>query len=759
MVDAKSGKSSKSIISLSADNAKVAIVAGMLKHPDDLSTLVAIRQKLAREKAIVDQQLKIGVQNQMEETREALDILGTTKEQVLGIRSNMRNIDALCGDAQGLIKDYGRIKKISQTHQNFVATQTLVNNLQELYEDLRKIEDRMESDRNALLGPASNLLMVHFSLHKLEELRDSTLYQARNEPLDVTSTLKKYFERLDNVIEGFNDYLMELSRRMLDLIQHKQGSVIVRVIKIIESEEMLDAKVAATTNKSERRVSIQGLALTNKKNEKPPRKVKSLRSRFFDVLHDQVSQKFKLLLDNVAKDPYECLDATTGFVFPDLELVYDELVPRTPSNYKIFPFFVLEYHRHIHDLTNRIVALPDLEGRLILHLLRFVREYYAQMDQKLGVTEELLEPQLLGGNEQGLLDEYLRLVRNLMTSWTSNLLKLNVEQFQALEKPPERDAGKYHMGMATDLYQMVNQQLEAASESKLPKVLEQVMTECIKSLDACQSQWKTVLVESKDMFDRSGFEDYVIAVTNDQIKCAEFINTIIDRIEGEPLLRPQRKVVESTVESLNKSMDGFFDVATQGTNLLLDNIFTVIKVAVGELYTAEWYDKGSSMGTIIDTLQDFSADYKQTMNDFMFAKMMEWMLERLVVAMIDGLRQKGIKLDPDQDLSGRLAADRRQAVNFFGQFMPPAKTREFMQPLELLHDFCCCTVRTATLKLIPLHRQYQDLPQSLIEDVVRKRTDFDRSTVKSVLEDVRKRFADNPLERGREATVFAKVKQ
>lgn len=103
----------KSVLSISPD-AKVAIIAAMLKHPDDLSNLSAIRQKLIREKAIVDQQLKIGVQNQMEETKEALDILGTTKEQVLGIRSNMKNIDSLCKDAQGLIKDYPRIRKVTQ---------------------------------------------------------------------------------------------------------------------------------------------------------------------------------------------------------------------------------------------------------------------------------------------------------------------------------------------------------------------------------------------------------------------------------------------------------------------------------------------------------------------------------------------------------------------------------------------------------------------------------------------------------------------
>ncbi|KAF9085056.1 SNARE-binding exocyst subunit S6, partial [Mortierella sp. GBA35] len=350
MVDAKS------VISIAPDP-KVAIISAMLKHPDDLSTLIALRQKLTREKAIVDQQLKMGVQNQMEETKEALDILGTTKEQVLGIRSNMKNIDSLCKDAQGLITDYPRIRKISQTHQNFVATQTLVNNFQELHQDLDRIKSMMRDDMENILGPAPNLLLVHYQLYKLENLRNTTMHMAKDEPLDVKVTLKQYFGRLDQVIEEFEEYLWELSRNMIDLIKNKQGSVIVRLIKIIESEESADAKSVET--KTERRA------------RKPPREAKSLRSKFFDVLHDEISRKFNLLMERVDKEPIECLEAT-DFVFPDLSLVYDDLVPRSPSNYKIFPFFVLEYHRHVYELANKVVNSPDLDGGLILYLLRWV---------------------------------------------------------------------------------------------------------------------------------------------------------------------------------------------------------------------------------------------------------------------------------------------------------------------------------------------------------------------------------------------------
>src|SRR5690349_2027545 len=115
----------------------------------------------------------------------------------------------------------------------------------------------MRDDMKNILGPAPNLLLVHYQLYKLENLRNTTMHMAKDESLDVKVTLKQYFGRLDQVVEEFEEYLWELSRNMIDLIKNKQGAVIVRLIKIIESEEAADAKSVST--KTERRASRQGL--------------------------------------------------------------------------------------------------------------------------------------------------------------------------------------------------------------------------------------------------------------------------------------------------------------------------------------------------------------------------------------------------------------------------------------------------------------------------------------------------------------------
>ncbi|KAF9173219.1 SNARE-binding exocyst subunit S6 [Mortierella sp. AD011] len=753
MVDAKS------VNSISPD-AKVAVISAMLKHPDDLSNLSAIRQKLIREKAIVDQQLKIGVQNQMEDTKEALDILGTTKEQVLGIRSNMKNIDSLCSDAQGLIKDYPRIRKISQTHQNFVATRTLVNNFQDLHQDLDRIQSMMREDMKNILGPAPNLLMVHYQLYKLEQLRNSTVHMARDESLDVKVTLKQYFGRLDQVIEEFESYLWELTRNMIGLIKNKQGSVVVRVIKIIESEENADTKAVTTTTKAERRTSRHGLG--GKKADKPPREVKSLRSKFFDVLHDEVSHKFSMLLENVEKEPIECLEAT-DFVFPDLALVYDDLVPRSPSNYKIFPFFVLEYHRHVYELANKIVNSPDLDGGLILHLLRWVREYYASMNHQLGVTEELLEPQLLDGNEQGLLDEYLKLVRTNLIKWINNMMATATTDFSEREAAPEKDSDKlYNMQTANLLFEMVNQQVTLAGDSQQSTVIEQVIKECIGVIKEYQKRWKSVIssevkrqLETPDA--PAGLAEYIMAATNDQIKCAEFADALLARIEKDNMIK-NRKSFETAKDLLNECMDNFFDVATHGANSLLDLAFHDVKEPFTKLHTSSWYD-GDPMGLIIATLKDYTDDCRIHLNDYMFNKLIDWMLERLMIAQIDALRNRGAKLKYPT-CTDRLKQDRAAVFNFFVEYKPINDLEQDFDAIEQLHKFACSSKKTAYLNFYSMKRVYHDLPIPLVEDILGRRDDMDRSSIKEIMDPVREKFKDKDTsDASRSPTVFSKVKQ
>lgn len=617
----------------------------------------------------------------------------------------------------------------------------------------------IREDKKNILGPAPNLLLAHYQLYKLEQLRDSTLHMARDEPLDVKVTLKQYFGRLDSVIEEFEEYLWELTRNMMGLVKKKQGSVIVRIIKIIESEESADDKSVAS--KAERRTSRQGLG--NKKSEKPPRTVKGLRSKFLGVLHEEVSRKFAPLLERVDKEPLECLDAT-DFVFPDLALVYDDIVPRSPSKYKIFRFFMLEYHRHVYELANKIASSPDLDGGRILHLLRWVREYYANMNHHLGVTEELLEPQLLDGNEQGLLDEYLKLVHTNLVKWTNNMMATATVEFTERQAAPEKDADKlYHMQTASILFEMVNQQVTLAGDSQQSTVIEQVVKECIKVIKEYQKGWKAIITsEMKKQLDSpgtvpAGLAEYIMAATNDQIKCAEFADALLNRIERDNLMK-SRKKFEAAKDLLNECMDDFFDVATHGTNSLLDLAFNDVKEPLSGLHISSWYDN-DPMGLIVATLKDYSDDFRIHLNEYMFNKLVDWMLERLMISQIDALRNKGTKLKFPV-CTDRLEQDRAAVFNFFLEYKPRNDLEQDFDAIEHLHKFACSTKRSAYLEFYSMKRVYHDLPIPLVEDILARREDLDRSAVKEIMEPIKEKFKEkDPNDASRTPTIFSKVKQ
>ncbi|KAF9295375.1 SNARE-binding exocyst subunit S6, partial [Linnemannia elongata] len=137
---------------------------------------------------------------------------------------------------------------------------------------------------------------------------------------------------------------------------------------------------------------------------------------------------------------------------------------------------------------------------------------------------------------------------------------------------------------------------------------------------------------------------YIMAAMNDQIKCAEFADAMLQRMELENLIK-NPKNFESARDLLNETMDDFIDVATHGTNALLDLAFNDVKDTFFKLHTSTWYEgEEDPMGLIVTTLSDYNDDFRLHLNDYMFNKLINRMLERLMIAQIDALRNHGARL-------------------------------------------------------------------------------------------------------------------
>lgn len=236
-------------------------VGEYLQSPDDLVKISAFRKKLEKEKASIDAKLKNGVKDQLDGTRDGLRKLFATRASIQVVKDEMFAIDRLCRDPQNVVSTFDQISrvrcndtlcslcdphcfpKVSVVHRNFERTEEMVNNIIDMHDKLTTLEGLLASDRKKILGPAPNLLAIHYQINQLEAFRNQTMHQAKKASLDSRNTLNRWFERLNSLIEAFDEHIFELARNVLPLVRAGSSEVVVKLIKIAEVEGREDEKV------------------------------------------------------------------------------------------------------------------------------------------------------------------------------------------------------------------------------------------------------------------------------------------------------------------------------------------------------------------------------------------------------------------------------------------------------------------------------------------------------------------------------------
>lgn len=611
--------------------------------------------------------------------------------------------------------------------------------------------------QNDIFHPHDALLHVHYHLFKLEEFRDKTMHQARDSPHDVIITLKTYFRRVDVLSDDFTQHLWLLARNLIPLIDNNCGATIVKVIKIIECEETADEKALAARQAQTTHQDLQN----NKKwrlAEGNPRTIKSYRVEFYEQLHQSLLEHFEEEFQQFKEqeDWEGALDAT-DFIFNELELVYDQIVPKFPKKYKIFPYFVLEYHRHTYDLLNEMVQ-QDLDAGTILRLLRFVRDYYTTMSIRLGVTEELLEPQLLDGQEQSLVDEYLKLVRRKLVEWTSNLMQSESRDFVQRENPPEMSPdGQFGLSGAVDLFQIINQQIDVAADANQGKLLYLVVNECHKVMKDSQSFWKKLLFsELQKQLDQpedvpEGFVEYVMALANDQIKCSDFANDILMRVP--PIVDANYK--SQVEDKLSTAIDGYLQIAASAREALLEVTFGDIKPVFADLFTTRWYEQ-PLIPSVIETLKDYCNDFTH-LNKFIFDKLIHDMLDRFLMLYLEAMRHKNAKFQMQTCLE-KIGNDVRLSFNFFAKYTSVKEMEERFDVIEKVHILLESNRRMIFVDYYNLRQAYPDVPLTFVENILSKRDDLDKSALKDIMEGIKAKAREYEPDANTPPTIFSRIK-
>lgn len=394
---------------------------------------------------------------------------------------------------------------------------------------MARISKLLEKDSKKTIGTAENLCLIHYQTQQFSIFRNKILSDSRGCSTDVLNTLAVIFKPLDQIEYKLDSYFWDLARSSIDLVKGGFSGTLVRLIKIIEVEEKLDEALSmqdfGTSTSAEMNDVLRG------------RTIRSFRIKFFDIIREQINQEVRKIYNDQEKEMIPVLEEFNTII-DKLIFIHDEVTPIFPRRYNIFHFYVLEYHRSIYNILNTMTE-GEMEPASLLTLIKWVREYYDNVNSRLGVSEDLLEPKLLDGREEEYMSSYVTLARGKLTEWLKNILHSETADFLERKVPPEMDtSGQFLLTGSVIAFQMFNQQLDVVASSSRGHLLSEIVRECCVVMNEFQSAWiKIIDLEYNKFTQKSndlneGLVEYLIALANDCMRSTEFSDTISTRLES-----------------------------------------------------------------------------------------------------------------------------------------------------------------------------------------------------------------------------------
>jgi hypothetical protein len=394
---------------------------------------------------------------------------------------------------------------------------------------MTRIGRLLEEDSTLPMGPAANILFAHSQIQQLCIFRNGILNSARGASPDVLNTLTLIFKKLDHLEYKFDTFFWELAKNTMDLVKGGFGSTVIRLIKIIEVEEKTDEQITRKLNADE--------FMGEQSDHLRGRQIKAYRVRYFDFLREKISRDITQICEDQNMELEYVLESFVP-IYDELKIVQDEFIPLYPKRYNIFNFYVLEYHRAIHNSINKLLK-EKLDSSSILFLIKWVKEYYENMASNLDVSEDLLEPKLLDGREMELLASYIDMVKLKLTEWLANLLSSETSEFLDRKQPPETDSGgQYLLTGSVMAFQMFNHEIDVVVSSSCGKLLYDIVLECCRVMFDFQNEWIRLLDLEYAKFNKKalnlneGLVEYIMALSNDCVRSTDFSENIGIRLES-----------------------------------------------------------------------------------------------------------------------------------------------------------------------------------------------------------------------------------
>lgn len=740
----------------------------LLRHPEDLEKIPALKAEYTRKKATVDSQLREGLKDQLETVQRSLATLTEGQRHVAKTREELQGIDKLCAESKTTVDDFSQIDRLARIQRNFEATMMMKKGLETFNADIAEVEKLLRED-DADMENQLNLLKVHMLMSRLRDFRDEAMDQIRKaNDTSNENMLLDYFQGLDLVVDWFDDHLGTACMNLIPLVQSDNNSMVVRLAVVVATEEKNDETVRAL---QEAQKDHKALASRFKSTNIGPKTVRGYKEKFLQSIEYYAQSQFDTSKEDFLGDP-DSLEKTFKWYFNDLFTVQKGMQSLMPKKWKIYKTYTQIYHKKMHDFMIELIDNPELPSDNLLAIVHWTESYYKKM-LKLGWKQSDLIPNVLDDRESELIRQWQSKILNAVDEWMDRIFA--TDRKALVDRTPEaletNADGFFRTKTLGDMWRMLNEQLAAATTSKRADVIEGVVDSMFRALKGRQAAWQNLIEEECAKYKNvtgdtveglQPLQDWLIAVANDQIACIDDNESISQlgylsqfKLDIEPLVTPAY-FSSRVVPGLDSIRDGYVDLSTHSLSQFVHLIFAIdFRPILPEFFTQKWYGE-YAIKRMTSTFEDYMADYSSVLHPSLLDILVEELSDVLLVRYLSAVRNKGVKFRRQDPFTEKFKDDVLTVFAFFQNY-PDSFNATIKQKWRLVDWLVRLLEAEKGAGIVGVYEafkgEYWDLQLSWVETVLRSRDDFERS----MLSAVKAKAAELNVEFGAE-TVMSKVR-